>query len=471
MSTEIVIVNVSQQLAPLPATLQQCGAFISQGGTTLAAGTFAALTTQATLATIQPAALAVTSITWSANVATVTAAATLSRTTGDTFVTTIAGATQAGYNGTVLATVTGASTFTYPLTTNPGTSPATGTITYTRPGVGEVSSMNATWWAQLNAGNVAPFVLEVGNVEDSAAITAFQTYLTNNPNSAYVPGATGYFYNYLVPRTWANATSFYTTMVAAYNSPTARTSFWSTMTSANYTNFSLLDSCVVGLVEAPGLPLTEFSLASGFFVATNYAPSSTSKVPPLNNAFVYGVTPYPVSGTATTLNNFKAAGVNWIGTGAQGGLSLTTFVYGTTMDTVSFNWRYSIDWAQINLKVDLANAVINGSNTTINPLYYNQDGINRLQAVAGGTLNRGISAGLILGSLVLTELDPQTFQNNINAGLYLGQCVINATPFQTYLTANPSNYKLGLYGGFQAVMSPQLGFNQIVFNLEATQFV
>lgn len=36
-------------------------------------------------------------------------------------------------------------------------------------------------------------------------------------------------------------------------------------------------------------------------------------------------------------------------------------------------------WCAINLEMDLANEVINGSNTTVNPLYYEQNGIDRLQ--------------------------------------------------------------------------------------------
>ena len=75
---------------------------------------------------LQPAAQAVSSITRSASTATVTTASAHGFTTGQSV--TIAGATQAEYNGTFTITVTGASTFTYTVTGTPATS-ATGTIT------------------------------------------------------------------------------------------------------------------------------------------------------------------------------------------------------------------------------------------------------------------------------------------------------------------------------------------------------
>ena len=96
MANNIVTLNVTQNVAPAASTLQQTGAFISQGGTTLSASSYQALTAASSLAAILPAALAITSITWSANVATVTTAAAIGRATSDTFMTTIIGANQPG---------------------------------------------------------------------------------------------------------------------------------------------------------------------------------------------------------------------------------------------------------------------------------------------------------------------------------------------------------------------------------------
>jgi hypothetical protein len=258
---------------------------------------------------------------------------------------------------------------------------------------------------------------------------------------------------------------------------TKKTYFFTTMTNANYTSFPATLKSVFGVIEAPAvssavnLHATEFSAASPFFVALNYSPSSTNKVTPFQFSFLFGVTAYPPAGNGALFAAWKAAGVNIVGTGAEGGISNTILFWGTTMDSRPFNYWYSVDWAQINIQLDIANAVINGSNDPINPLYENQDGINRLQAVGAGTLSRGISYGLVFGKVEQTALDTAPFLQAFDNGAYAGKAVINAVPFPLYYAANPSNYRLGIYGGFSVVYTPQLGFNQIIFNVNVTDFV
>jgi L-aminopeptidase/D-esterase-like protein len=79
-------------------------------------------------------------------------------------------------------------------------------------------------------------------------------------------------------------------------------------------------------------------------------------------------------------------------------------------------WWYGIDWSQINSDITVANAVINGSNNPANPLYLNQDGINRLQGVGAQTLSNLITYGLAAGTVVQTALDPVALQTAINNG-------------------------------------------------------
>jgi hypothetical protein len=73
------------------------------------------------------AAAANTSLTWAASVVTVTTTAAHGIPVGQSVFVTIAGVTPAGYNGTFLATSTGANTFTYSLASNPGTETVPGT--------------------------------------------------------------------------------------------------------------------------------------------------------------------------------------------------------------------------------------------------------------------------------------------------------------------------------------------------------
>jgi hypothetical protein len=76
--------------------------------------------------TTAPAALVLTSLAWAGGIVTATTAAPHGITTPAALIT-IAGAVPAGYNGTVAAKITGASTFTYPLAANPGAETAPGT--------------------------------------------------------------------------------------------------------------------------------------------------------------------------------------------------------------------------------------------------------------------------------------------------------------------------------------------------------
>lgn len=458
MSNAIVTVNVSQQIAPDPSFLQKTGALISQGATTLADGARALLLSKDDLTSILQGAEAVTGIVQTAGTATATTTAPHGIPIGDVVSVTIAGASPAGYNGTVNATATGASAFTYPVDSGL-TSPATGTIVFTLADVAELTAMVTTFFAQ--GSSVGVYVLELGPGDAETGVAALD---------AYIPASAQFFYAYLVPRNWA-ASSAYLTFVAQFEAPTKKTYFFTTMTTGNYTTFTALMKCVVGMIEAPAIPATEFSLAAAFFVALNYSPSSTQRVTPYSFSYLYGVTPYPTTSNAVLFAALKAAGVNTVSTGAEGGISNAMLVWGTTMDLRPFNYWYSVDWTQINIERDIANAIINGSNDPINPLYYNQDGINRLQAVAAGTMGRGVSYGLVLGTVVQSELDQPELDAALSAGTFAGNAVVNAIPFIAYGVSHPSDYKIGKYGGFAIVYTPARGFTEIVFNLVVTDFV
>ena len=267
--TQIVQVNVTEQVAPAPSTLQGTGAFISQGATNTAVNTrslltqlsdltpllmapipLASLSASSTTATgvagttaissgsygsasglvsltldttlgVQPGNLisvsgavgsgSVSSIdgTWTIQsvnglVVTYTIATGLTMTItagglvgitiappiGSSFITTIAGASPSGYNGTVKATVTNTLPLTFTYTVPSGLStPATGTITWTVANQAELVAMATTFFDQ--GSNQAVYVLELGAGSAAAGVTTLAAYITANP---------GFFYSYLVPR-------------------------------------------------------------------------------------------------------------------------------------------------------------------------------------------------------------------------------------------------------------------------------
>jgi hypothetical protein len=458
MANQIVTVNVSQTVAPTPSTLQKTGAFISQGATSLASGTYQLLTQLADLTSILNGALAVTSIAQTGGLATVTTAAPHGIPAGDSVEVTISGASPAAYNGTFLATYVSPTTFTYAVPSGTS-SPATGTIKWTLEDVAELLAMGTTFFGQGSGQGV--YVLELGTGTAAEGVTALSTFIQASPQ---------FFYSYLVPRNWA-AESTYLAFVATFENPTAKTYFFTTMTTSNYTSFTAQMKSVIGMVEAPGIPAIEFSLASLFYWTLHYNPSATNKVTPTAFTFLFGVTPYPTTGNSVLLAALKAAGVNVVGIGSEGGISNALVFWGTTMDGRDFTYWYSVDWVQINIELNIANAVINGSNNPINPLYYNQDGINRLQAVAAATMASGVSFGLVLGNIVQTALDGNTLDQEIDDGTFAAQTIVNAIPFIPYSLANPGDFKIGKYAGFAIVYTPNRGFTQIIFNVNVTDFV
>lgn len=461
----IVTVNVSQSVAPTPSTLQNCGAFVSRGGTTLAQGTFSLLTQASDLTPILATPLAITSLAWSGSVVTATIPSNANLPTGKTFYLEIAGAVPAGYNGKFPCTIVSATSFTYPLTANPGMETTPGT--YTPYSTVELVNMTTDFFDQ--GSKQAVWVLELGIGAASDGITALGTYITANPNSNYTPGSTGYFYGYLVPESWSSEASF-PTFLENYTGLTAKTYFFSEMTSGNYTSFPATLKDTIGLVPSPIAPVTEFSAAAAFWNFISAQPSSTNKVAPFAFRFLFGVTAYPTFGNSTLLTQLKAAGVNYVGSGAEGGISNTILLWGTTMDLKPINYWYSVDWAQLNIDLNISNAVINGSNNPSNPLYLDQEGINRLQGVGAATLSSAVSYGLALGGVLQTAYDQLTFNTMFEDGAFEGQNVINAVPFANYYKLNPSDYSIGKYGGFSAVYTPLRGFDSIIFNLNATSF-
>jgi len=287
-----------------------------------------------------------------------------------------------------------------------------------------------TYFAQ-GTGN-AVYVLELGTGSPAAGVTALEAYIAN---------PTIQFYNYLLPKAWDVSAA--QTMAHQYTGTTAQVYFYVSSTLATYTGWAGIKSALVTL-PSPSAPTTEFSAAALFWSALAYNPSVSNLAHPFEYTYVYAVTAYSALTNAqqTTL---LAAGVNWIGTGAQGGISNTLIMGGTFMDLNPFNYWYCVDWLAINVAQALSAAIINGSNLPTNPLYYNQAGINTLQKVAQATVNNGISFGLILS--------PAT---------------VAAVPFTTYVAQHPGDYSTGTYNGLSLTFVPLRGFTSITIYLTAS---
>jgi len=459
----IVNINISVTNPPKPSQLLKSGAMISVGGTTLAAGEHQLLTTKDDLKAITSPAKTISTIAWATNVVTVTLSEAHGWTTGDTIPLVVSGVTPSAYNLAVTATITSATAFTYPLANDPGTVTVMGSIKTVA--AGEIIQMNTTFWEQGTTRAI--YVLELGDVNTVEAVAALGTFIDNDIS---LGNTYQKIFSYLVPREW-DAEDTFKTLTGLYTSPASLVYFFVTTTIATYSDWvATANKSVFAGVEAPGIPPTEFSMAFPFQSSLANDPGSSNMVPPMAWRFGYGVTDYPAGGNGTLLKALQDNSINYVGTAAEGGLSNKMLVAGHMLDGNPFNYWYSVAWCAINIELDLANEVINGSNTTVNPLYFEQRGINRLQNRALKTLRSGISYGLILGQVVDTRLTQEAFNEEYEKGTYAGSAVINAVPFASYTSLNPSDYADGKYNGLSAVITPKRGFESITFNLNVTNF-
>lgn len=452
----IVVLNVSQTIAPTPNNYQQLGAALSQGGTSLTQGIPYLVTQKADATAVITQPVTITSMVLATGTVTVTTSSAHNLTAASKVI--ITGVVPSAYNGIfTVATAPTTTTFTYALAGTPGAVTTQGT---SQPyAAGEVQAMVNTFFAQ--GSYVSMYLLELGAGTPAQGVTALSNFETTYPKAVY---------QYLIPRSWTTVAveSTFLTFAAMYDAEDAQKYFYITVDLDTYEDFPATLKCINKLIEAPTVvPYVEFTTASVFWNTLSANPSPSSPVPPLSYRYAVGVTPYPI--TSQKLALFKAANLNWIMTGAEGGISNTMIVYGVMNDGNPWNYWYSADWVQINIELDLSNEVINGSNSS-NPLYYNQQGINRLQNRLVNTITRGISYGLILGNPIGTQLPQLQFNTNYDQGLYAGNAPVNAVPFVSWSELNPSSYKEGVYGGFTVVIIPARGFEQLAVQLNISQF-
>jgi hypothetical protein len=528
----IVTVHVSIIEAPTPINYQRTGAFVSFGATTTAVGDTNLLTQLSDLfqppvgaspsaVPILPSPMAVKTSTWAAGTQTVVFTNPLPAEykVGDMVPLVFSEAVPIGpgLNGLYDTTVTAQDTVTYELTTDPGT--------VTTEGVGqfyhviELQQMATTFFGQGN--EIGVWILELGwdgNPDNNVA--AFESWLTNNPLTIY---------GFLMPRRFgcdplilgtAQTPLPFTNLLKRFEAPSNTMEyFWLTVADGNslewpemsYENLFFAGQLgsgggkgtgssfkdVIQLVEAPVLqdptliyveaegvdptryetpsmldPYGEFTLAAMFYNALAYRPSNTNRISPMAFKFLFGVTEYPQKNNGPLLRAFKSANTNYISTGAEGGISFTMIYEGVTLDGHDyFNWWYTIDWVQIEVNLNLSNAIINGSNNPLAPLYYNQDGINFLETVLFSTMQDASTFGMVLGKIEMTGYDGPDLGAAIAGGQFAGKCNVNAVPFLNYTLANPGDYKIGEYDGLSTLFIPARGFIHILVNVVATDLV
>jgi hypothetical protein len=510
ITPQIVNLTAVVTTAPVPSQLQQSGAIVSVGGSTLTPGTYQYCGNISAINAISATSYAITSLAWASSEVTATVASGELGSIGSTFTTTVSGAVPTGYNGTYIATVASATTFTYAVASNPGTETTPGF--YTIPGTSPISTPATSFFAQGTS--VGVYVLELGYIAGiDASITALNAWIEANP---------GVFYGYLVPAAWDYSKDEVGSIVInnggnGYTSaPTVGFSGGGGGTGAAGTAIIQNGAVVAVTITNPGsgytsAPTITFTGGAGVgatatanlasalnIVASQYSSPTgktyffvTTSVSNLTNyatqKSVYATVPAP---TATTsefdsgsmfyqwlVNNPSASnplgpmsyryltGVTpWVISGNQASINSVLTNYGNLIYPCSEGgiskagiWKgTTMDGSQaawwygidwFQIQVKQALAAAVINGSNQNPpLIYDQNGINSLLAVAQGVANSAVK-----------------FQCALSI-------TITATSFATYTTDNPDDYAAGLYNGFSAVAVGQNGFLTVGFALDAVQF-
>jgi hypothetical protein len=438
ITPQIVNLTAVLTVAPIPSQLQRSGAFVSVGGTTLTTGTY--------LYCSQLSALeAVLATSGSGNQAEL-------QTMGATF---FAQGTSIGAYvlelGVQTSGAAGIEALNAWITNNPGifyaylvpaawdnTSEVVGSVIVTTGGSGYTSAPTVAF-SGGGGGTGATATATIAN----GAVTGVTI---TNPGSGYTAAPTVTFTggSGTGAAATANLASELNIIAGEYASPTGRTYFFISTTAANVATYQPNKS-VYAFVPSPTATSQEFGAAAHFYQWLVNNPSATSPLAPMAYRFLNGVTPWPATGYASQVQTVLSAFGNINLVPPQGGITNTCIFKGTTSDGSQSSWWYGIDWYQIRVTDDLADEVVNGSNEEP-PLLYSQDGVNRLAGVALRDLNTAISFGCALSG------------------------TITATSFSAYTTANPANYKAGIYQGLGANIVGQNGFLQVGILLDAIEF-
>ncbi|MBJ9210652.1 hypothetical protein I5481_02080 [Citrobacter freundii] len=440
MGFNIVTVNMSQMIGAIPANLQQMSAVLSFGATLQEPGKPVLITRDKEISelvknaigslTAAPAAKS----SGNANITmTLPEGVTIGRDDNSEVKITVSGCSPEAWNGEFMATVTANNTLTWTIADSQLTGSPTTLGQFSIDGSESLVTAVNTFFAQGN--KVGTYLLELGVQKSaSAEIAALKTYMEDPLKR---------FYAYLVPQTWDGNAEFIT-LAKLYTANEAMQYFFVLTKTPPDTNYVSPYAGIKSIIAQSddSYPATN-AAAAAMWNFVSASPSEINKVPPMAFRYLQAVNAH--KGKNSILTTMAKQNINYVDTGAEGGISNTILVKGVTSDGNDMTYWYSVDWVQINVDMQLANTVINGSNNPINPLYYNQDGIDRLQQVAQGVFNTGVSYGLVNG-----------------------QPVVDAVPFRQYVKTNPNDYGIGRYAGLSAVYTPMRGFTEIIFNINVT---
>jgi hypothetical protein len=313
-------------------------------------------------------------------------------------------------------------------------------VTVTDGGTGYTGSPTVAFSAPGGSGTTATgTVVAVGGVITGVTITNPGTGYTAAPTLTFTGSGTD-------AAATATIGSPLNAMAANFSSNTSKTYFVVKTTSTTISAYAPTTKSIIAWVDSPTAASTESGAAAMLYNLIAQNPSAAMPAGPVAYRFLFGITPWPqtVANQAAITTILTAFG-NIALTGAEGQISNAIIFKGTVMSGAQIMQWYGLDWFQIQCKISLAAGVIAGSNTNP-PLIYSQGGINTLETGLQTEVTDGISFQL------------------------LQSASISAVPFATFIADNPSDFPAGIYSGFSATAVSQSGFLTITFDIDAVQF-
>lgn len=280
---------------------------------------------------------AITSMTWSGGVVTVTTASPHGLHNGGSMTLDIAGVSPSAYNGFQACTITGTSTFTFPLASNPGTVTAQGTVTGL---INNIKIFRKSQEAAMNAGAI--FAPDFVNLWKNWGSVRFMQWLStvNNQTVKWAdrpqPNGASWFGNNLNVPQYAGAANLsnntFTGPITISGNPSSWTNGLSMQ--AVFTSVPLFQP-ITAISNANPAQVTTAS-AHGFSngQVIFFDPGATANGQTLNNGTAAKVViTGSISGTVLTVASVSAGtlvnGLVLNGGGITAGTTITSFGTGT----------------------------------------------------------------------------------------------------------------------------------------------
>lgn len=308
----------------------------------------------------------------------------------------------------------------------------------------------------FNYSNNRPInILEAaGTVDEDKAIDKQVATL-----DAYIESKVTNCYMYLVPSTWYEASSPFSTMCAKYTKETSqqyfmiKTSDADPTTDAVFTQFKDL-KCLFCVYDNTDIEYAKtYSMTGsilGLIASSKFDISSTNKASPLNfktlNSYKFSTLPN------TLIQHLIQAPVNFV----FDEVGLPTIGNGRYTDGSTFEYWYQWDLTQVAINNKLTTMLISGANNPQYVIRYNQAGIDTLVASIKSVLSQQMSLGCITNFAKST--DPVT-------GDLVGEGDVLAVGFSEYIALNPDDYQNEIYNGISFYVMIGRYIRQVVINV------